>query len=124
MVLLAFFVALGVLLTSVVQAAEPKQATHIRQTSGVQKFLPEQWLPSLWGLDLAARLKSWKPSITVEECEDGLSLSRPFGTRGPLLQFSTSVPEHAALSLRAGGDSLVGVRDDTPDAYLFLQKRW
>lgn len=123
-VLLAFFVGLGVLLTSVVQAAEPAQPGAISQRSSNHKARSEQWLPSLWGLDLAARLKDWKPKIAVEECEDGLKLSRPFGTRGPVLQFSTSVPEHATSSLRAGGDSLVGVKDDTPDAYLFLEKRW
>ena len=124
MVLLAFFVGLGVLLASFVQAAESAPSGSIVQHSGGETSRPGQWLPSLWSLDLTAKLKSWKPRITVEECDDGLRLSRPFGSRGPALQLSTSIPEHAATSLRAGGDSLVGVSDDSPDAYLFLQKRW
>ena len=124
LVLLTFFVGLGVLLTSFVQAAEPAQQATILHHADKQKISREQWFRSLWGFDLAGKLKSWKPKIAVVECEDGLRLSRPFGTRGPVLQVSTSVPEHTTYSLRAGGDRLIGLSNDQPDAYIFLQKRW
>ena len=124
MVLLAFFVGVGVLLTSFVQAAEPVQPVIILQHADEQKSWHEQWLKSMWGLDLAGKLKSWKPKITAAESGDGVQLSRPFGTRGPAVQLSTSIPERASSSLRAGGDSQVGLANDIPDAYIFLQKRW
>ena len=125
MVVVAFFVGLGVLVTSVAQASQPATSASILQHEPAKQSLPERWLQSLWGLDLANKLKSWKPKIEVVACEDGLNLSRPFGIHGPLLQISTSVPEHAEYSLRAGGDSQVGaLSSDRPDAFLFLQKRW
>lgn len=115
MILLAFFVGLGVLLTSFAQAYEPPKPASIMQHFDSERHWPEQWLQSLWGLDLAARLKSWKPKITVDDCHDGMCLSSPFGSHGPALQFSASGPEPASSSLRGG---------DSPDAYLLLQKRW
>lgn len=117
MVLLAFFVGLGVLVTSFAQAFEPSPPARSMQNLDAQGHWPEQWLQSLWGLDLANRLKSWKPKITVDDCNDGMCLSSPFGSRGPVLQFSASVPEPVSSSSLSGGD-------DSLDAYLLLQKRW
>lgn len=122
MFLIACFVGFGVLLTSVAQAEQPSVSASVVGNHAPQQTLPEKWL---YSLDLANRLKNWKPKIEVATCDDGLNLSRPFGIRGPALQISTSVPEHAEYSLRASGDSQVGALvSDRPDAYLFLQKRW
>jgi len=126
MVLLTFFVGLGVVLTSVTQAAEPaKPAPHTNHPTEKQQSLPQQWLRALWDLDLTSKLQNWKPKIEVDTEGDGFNLSRPFGSHGPSLRLSTDVPEHAQYSLRAGGDKQFGsLSTDRPDAYLFLQKRW
>jgi hypothetical protein len=125
MFLVAVFVGLGVVLTSVAQAEQRMSSASMLNHQAKHQSFPERWFYSLWDLDLADKLKSWKPKVEVAVCEDGLNLSRPFGNHGPVLQLSTSVPERAEYSLRAGGDSRVGVLgSDRPDAYLFLQKRW
>lgn len=122
MFLIACFVGFGVLLTSVAQAEQPSVSASATDSHAPQQARTEKWF---YSLDLANRLKNWKPKIEVTTCDEGLNLSRPFGIRGPVLQISTSVPEHAEYSLRAGGDSRVGTLvSDRPDAYLFLQKRW
>lgn len=122
MFLIACFVGFGVLLTSLAQAEQLSVSASVMANPAPQRSLPEKWF---YSLDLANRLKNWKPKIEVATCDEGLYLSRPFGIRGPVLQISTSVSEHAEYSLRAGGDSRVGTLvSDLPDAYLFLQKRW
>ncbi|MCO6413408.1 MAG: hypothetical protein J5I92_11775 [Thiogranum sp.] len=122
MFLIACFVGFGVLLTSVAQAEQAPLSASVMTDPAPQRSLPEKWF---YSLDLANRLKNWKPKIEVVTCDEGLNLSRPFGIRGPVLQISTSVPEYAEHSLRAGGDSQVGTLiGDQPDAYLFLQQRW
>jgi hypothetical protein len=122
MFLIACFVGFGVVLTSVAQAEQRSASASLMGNHPTRQLLPEKWF---YSLDLANRLKSWKPKIEVAACDDGLNLSRPFGMHGPVLQISTSVPEHAQHSLRAGGDSQVGALvSDRPDAFLFLQKRW
>lgn len=105
LVLLTFFVGSGALLSSVSQASEPPR--------------------SVWSLDLAAKISNWKPKIRVDSDGEGVNLSRPFGTHGPAVRLSTSIPERAQLSLRAGGDNRVGSAGvDAPGPYLFLHKRW
>jgi len=125
MVLLTCSVGLGVILTSVAQAAEPLQSTVTTNTAAQQRFSPEQWLRSVWGLDLAGKLRSWKPRIRVDSDGEGVNLSHPFGNHGPALRLSTSIPEPVQLSLRAGGGDRNGsAGSDAPGPYLFLQKRW
>lgn len=121
MVMLTFFVGLGVLLTSVVQATEKTASTSIPEHTAAHKLWPGQWLQNL---GVSARPKSWKPVMAVGKHIDGLRVGSLFGARGPDLQVSASMPEHVKSSLRDGGDSMVGFRDDSPDAYLFLHKRW
>ncbi|MDT8387727.1 MAG: hypothetical protein RQ736_09440 [Thiogranum sp.] len=120
MVLLTFFVGLGVLLTSVVQAAEATASTSILERTAAHKLWPGQWLQNLGA---SVRPKSWQP-MAAGKRSDGLRVGSLFGARGPVLQVSASMPEHVFSCLREGGDSLVGFRDDRPDAYLFLRKRW
>jgi hypothetical protein len=125
MVLLSFFVGLGMLLTSLAQAAEPSRSAVPDKAGSQQRSWTEQWLRSVWGLDLAAKIKNWKPRVRVDSDGEGLRLSHPFGNHGPALRLSTSIPERAQLSLRAGGDNQVGNSGaDEPGPYLFLQKRW
>lgn len=128
MVVLTCCVALGVVLSSVAQAAEPVAKTQPGPVAALQQLgegiLSGEWLQSLGGLDLAKRIKNWRPKIVVDNGGDGLRLSHPFGSHGPALKFSTSVPGVVKQSLRAGGDSQVGSLNDNPDGYLFLQRRW
>lgn len=124
MVLLSFFVGLGVLVSSLAQAAEPVPAAGAAGPDA-QRSVPEQWLRAVWGLDLAGKLRSWKPRTRVDSDGEGVRLSHPFGNHGPALRLSTSIPERAQLSLRAGGDNRVGsLGSDAPGPYLFLHKRW
>ena len=55
---------------------------------------------------------------------EGLNLSRPFGVRGPELRLSGTLPDSAMRSLRAGGEHQIGNFIESPDVYLFLEKRW
>ena len=123
LVLLTFFVGFGVLATSVAQA-EPLDNSNDSLVQKPATF--GQWLPSSLSLDLAGRIKSWKPNFfRVEKGADGLNLSQPFGARGPALRLSKSLPDNVQRSLAAGGDRGIGVvAGDKPDAYLFLEKRW
>lgn len=123
LVLLAFFVGFGVLATSAVHAAEPLNIMSFQDPSA-RKKQSDRWYQSLWGVDLAGKLSNWKPKVTVDQNGEGLDLSRPFGVRGPALRLSDSMPDAVTRSLRAGGDSQIGAFDDTPDVYLFLEKRW
>ncbi len=120
---LIFAVGFGVLATSVAHAAEPVNIMSL-QNPGSTKNHSESWYESLWGVDLAKKIANWKPPITADDGSEGLTLARPFGTRGPAVRVSDSMPESVLRSLRDGGDNGVGVRDDSPDVYLFLEKRW
>jgi hypothetical protein len=127
MVVLTCSVALGVVLSSVAQAAGVSRNTQ-EQTGSLQRFgvdiISGEWLQSFADLDLTARMKNWRPKIEVDRGGDGLRISHPFGVHGPALKFSTSVPGHVKHSLRAGGDSQIGSLNDNPDGYIFLQRRW
>ena len=127
MVVVAFSVALGVVFSSVAQAAEAERKL-LAPVMALQQFgsgiLSGEWFPSIDGINLAERLKNWKPKIEVDRGGAGLRLSHPFGSHGPALRFSTNVPGHIKRSLQAGGDSQVGSLNDNPDAYIFLQRRW
>ncbi len=123
LLLLAFFVGIGVLATSVVQAAEP---LNVMADNQIEQEKSADWLQSFWNLDLSRKIKNWKPMISVEPSgADGLGLVRPFGTRGPELRVLNSLPKNVQRNLRAGGDNRVGAfGGEKPDAYLFLEKRW
>lgn len=128
MVVLTCGVAIGVLLSSVASAAEPAGETRSPVTITLQQlgaeFISGEWLHSFGDLNLADRMKNWRPKIEVDSGGDGLRISHPFGGHGPALKFSTAVPGHVKRSLRAGGDSQVGSLNDNPDGYIFLQRRW
>ncbi len=127
MVVVACSVALGVVLSSVAQASGPVR-TAPAPVMMLQQFgadlVSGEWLQSIEDTNLASRLKNWKPKIEVDKGGAGLQLSHPFGSHGPALKFSTSIPGYVKRSLRAGGDSQVGSLNDKPDAYIFLQRRW
>lgn len=114
LVLLTFFVGVGVMASGVVQAAE-----------SVEHAGAGQRLVSVWNPDLAAKLRSWKPEFSVDKRGQGLNLARPFGVRGPTLRLSNTMPDNVKRGLRAGGDHQIGTFGaDNPDAYMFLEKRW
>jgi len=116
LVLLTLFVGFGMLATSLAQAAQPLDVT----TNGkarADRSVTGDWLDSLRNIDLAGKLRAWKPKISVDERGDGIQLMRPFGVRGPVLRVHNSIPDGLGGNLRTGGGSY-------PDAYLFLQKRW
>jgi len=123
LLLLTFFVGVGFLATSLAQAAEPHgslmYAAKSDHTTG-----SESWWQSIWGLDLARKLKNWRPKISVSEAAEGLELARPLGKSGPCLQFSSSLPDSVQRSLRAGGDNQIGSYGNDTDVFIFLQKRW
>ncbi|HHJ18118.1 MAG TPA: hypothetical protein ENJ80_15670 [Gammaproteobacteria bacterium] len=123
LLLLAFFVGIGVLATSVVQAAEPLNI--MANTNQLKQEKSANWLPSFGSLDLAQKIRDWKPMISVDSSGEGLGLVRPFGTHGPQLRILNRMPNHVRRNLRAGGDNRIGaVGSDNPNAYLFLEKRW
>lgn len=128
MVVLTCGVALGVVLSSVAHAAEPTEEAQSSVTTSLQQlrveFISGEWLPSMGNLDLAERIKNWRPKIEVDKGGDGLRVSHPFGSHGPAFRFSTNVPKHMKRSMRAGGDSQIGSLHDNPDGYIFLQRRW
>jgi len=116
LVLLTFFVGFGVLATSLAQAAEPLDI----MTNGearVEQSVTNDWLFSLWSIDLAGKMQNWKPKISVDEGGKGIHLMRPFGVRGPALRVQKSVPDGLGNSLRTRRSTYL-------DAYLFLEKRW
>ena len=122
---LIFLVGLGLLLSSIARAAEPPGSGIPGKAVSQQRPWTEQWLRAVWSLDLAAKINNWKPRVRVDSDGEGLRLSHPFGNHGPALRLSTSIPERAQLSLRAGGDNQVGSStSDAPGPYLFLHKRW
>lgn len=119
LVIIALFVGLGVVATGVAQAAAPIGTRATRDLEGSEK-----WWQSIWGLDLARKLKEWRPSITVEKDAEGLNLARPFGKSGPTLQLSSSLPDSVLRSLHASGVRELGASGTNTDLFLFLQKRW
>jgi len=124
LVLLTFFVGVGVLATSVAQAAE---ALNIKSSEKrvVKHAGTSQRLHSAWNFDLAGKLRTWKQEFVVDDDGQGLNLARPFGVRGPTLRLSNAMPDNVKRSLRAGGDHQIGAFGaGKPDAYMFLEKRW
>lgn len=121
LVMLTFFVSLGVIATSVAQAGESIMSTPSRTADNAK---PESWWQSIWGLDLARKLKDWRPRITPAEHGEGFNIANPFGNKGPTLQFTSAMPDSVQRSLRDGGDTRIGNVDGETDAYLFIQKRW
>ena len=122
LVAVSLFVAVGFLATSVAQAADSFNAMSPEGVSKVGGS--ESWWQSIWGLNLAEKLSSWHPMVTVRDDGEGMNLARPFGKTGPTLQITSSLPNSVARSLRAGGDSQIGALGRDTDAYLFIQKRW
>ena len=123
LVALTLFVGLGFVATTVAQAAESDNimsfqdnSTHLEEN--------DSWLQSVWSLDLAKKLKNWRPKITPEENGEGIHLARPFGKKGATLQFSSSLPDSVQRNLREGGKNYLGGSGYDTDAYLFIQKRW
>ncbi len=121
LVLLALLAGAGVLTTGLAQAAQPQDARH--QGSGAAGG--EKWWQSVWGLDLAGKLKQWRPKVTLNNDAEGFNLARPFGKSGPTIQCTSSLPDSVQHSLRAGGNSQIGALGATDtDVFVFLQKRW
>jgi hypothetical protein len=123
MVLLVFFVATGVLLTSPGQAAQPHGGMYSGH-QGREAAGGEKWWQSIWGLDLAHKLKAWRPKVTWRNDAEGFNLARPFGKSGPTIQCSSSLPDSVQYSLRAGGDDQISALGTDTDVFVFLQKRW
>jgi hypothetical protein len=123
LVLLAFSVGVGVLATGIAQAADTpgqtKIGTHARAASGNEK-----WWRSIWGLDLAGKLREWRPMITANDDGEGFNIARPFGKSGPTIQCSSSLPDSAVRSLRAGGGPGIETYARDTDIFVFVQKRW
>ena len=118
LVLIALFVSLGMLATSGVQA----DSSGAKRSAGLEGS--DKWWQSIWGLDLARKLKDWRPRITIQKDAEGLNLARPFGKSGPTLQFTSALPDSVLYSMRAGGDHQVGAFGNNTDLFVFLQKRW
>ena len=116
LVLLTFFVGLGMLATGLVQAAEPLDITTDGKARA-ERPVTGDWLNSVWSTDLAGKLRNWKPKISVDEGGKGLQLARPFGVRGPALRVQKTAPGSAAGRPRNSSGGNLG-------AYLFLEKRW
>ena len=121
MTVVAVSVVLGVVLSSVSQAAESERPRGL--VADLQSW-GSSLMSSLNDLELAERLRNWRPRIEVDRGGDGVNLAHPFGAHGPGLKFSTKVPSRIRRSLAAGGDSQIGSLNDRPDGYIFLQKRW
>ena len=121
--LLALIVEVGVLATGPVHAAQPHDALYAghpaRDAAGGEK-----WWQSVWGLDLAGKLKQWQPKATWQSDAEGFNLARPFGKSGPTIQCSSSLPDSVQYSLRAGGDTRIGALGADTDVFVFLQKLW
>jgi hypothetical protein len=118
MVLLTVFVGFGMLATSLAQAAEPFDIMTNEKTRAEPQSATGDWLQALWSIDLAGKLQTWKPKISVDEGGEGLRLMRPFGVRGPALRVLNGVPDGSTGgNLRTSSSSYL-------DAYLYLEKRW
>jgi hypothetical protein len=123
LVVLAVSVGVGVLATGIAQAADNpgKDApqSYNRAAGG-----SETWWQSIWGLDLGRKLREWQPKITVNDNGEGFNIAQPFGKSGPTIQCSSSLPESAVRSLRAGGGPHIATHARDTDVFVFLQKRW
>ncbi|HHH42762.1 MAG TPA: hypothetical protein ENK49_01370 [Gammaproteobacteria bacterium] len=116
LVILTLFVGVGMLATTLVQAAEPPADSNDRPAT--KSSGSTDWLQALWSIDLAGKLKSWKPKIHVDNGGSGIRLMRPFGVRGPALRVSNTIP------LRSGEHRYSNAGNAYLDTYLFLEKRW
>ncbi len=116
LVILTLLVGVGMLATTLVQAAEPLPGTNDRPAT--KSSAATDWLQALWSIDLAGKLKSWKPKIRVDNGGSGIRLMRPFGVRGPALRVSNTIP------LRSGENRYSSAGNTYLDTYLFLEKRW
>lgn len=123
LVTLTFFVGAGLLVTTAAQAAEPYNMMSLQHNSTDMNH-SDGWWQSMWGLDLARKLKDWRPRITPAVDAEGYNLAHPFGRKGPALQISSALPDSVRRSIRAGGDNGIGSINGDTDAYLFFQKRW
>ena len=123
LLLLTFCVTMGSLLSGVAQAANTSGMASLSKDSR-EAAGSENWWQSIWGLDLARKLKDWRPKVTVQEDGEGFNLARPFGKSGPTVQCSSSLPDSVWRGLRAGGAGQTGVLAGDTDVFLFLQKRW
>ncbi len=119
LLLIALFVGLGLLFTGLAQAAPGAHTSAVSAHTQAE----QRW-HSIWGLDLARKLREWRPSIRVSDDAEGLTLARPFGKSGPSLQGTSSLPDSVKRSLRAGGGQRFGAYLGDSDLFLFLQKRW
>ena len=123
LVLLTFFVGFGVLTTSIVQAGETlnvaaSEGTAVKPGGAQQRSVR-------WGLDLLAKLEAWGAELSEESDGRGVHLALPFGAKGPALRLSNTMPDEVKRCLLAGGDRRIGAFGDaSPDAYVFLEKRW
>lgn len=124
LVLLTFFIGVGVMASGLVQASEALNIVSAQQRV-VKHAGASQGLQSERKFDTASMPQRWKPWFTVGEDGQGLNLARPFGVRGPTLWLSKSMPDDVKRCLRAGGDRQIGTFGaERSDAYLFLEKRW
>jgi len=123
LLLLTFCIGVGTLVSGTAQAADAAGLSSSWKDGRVVAG-SEKWWQSIWGLDLARKLKDWRPKVTVREDGEGFNLARPFGKSGPTIQCSSSLPDSVQHSLRAGGDTEIGPVAGDSDVFLFLQKRW
>jgi hypothetical protein len=123
LVLLACFVATSVLATGLAQAAQRDQSID-PDHRGRDAAGGEKWWQSVWGLDLAGKLREWHPKITLQNDAEGFNLARPFSKSGPTIQCSSSLPDSVRHSLRASGGHQVSTLGSDTDVFVFLQKRW
>ncbi len=121
--LLALFVEVGVLPAGPVQAGQQSDAIHSAHQARDTARGENRW-QSIWGLDLAGKLKQWRPKVTYQTDAEGFNLARPFGKSGPTIQCSSSLPDSVQNSLRAGGDSRISALGTDTDVFVFLQKLW
>ena len=125
LVMLTFFVGFGVVVTTLVQAAETAPVDRDANTFASKAASGDQWLRSARSVDFGSRLHNWKSRIQVHTDGDGMNLLRVFGDGGPALRVSSSTlemkPAYAHGSVDSRLDDSAG---ELPDAYLFLYKRW
>ncbi len=119
LLLITLFVGLGALFTGLAQAAPGAHGSPV----SAQAQAEQRW-HSIWGLDLARKLREWRPSIGVDNNAEGLTLARPFGKSGPSLQATSSLPDSVRRSLSAGGGHRFAASVGDSDLFLFIQKRW
>ncbi len=73
-------------------------------------------------LEMSEKHSNWKTASSV--FGSGLNVAQPFGTRGPAVKLSTSVPRATRASLLAGIGPRSGGSISWANAYLLVQKRW